>query len=162
MDDPASSFLLFLQNTESVASITLNEALLYILLIFFIVALNAFFVASEFALVSVRRTRIQKLADKGSRRGDRRPSAARQSDAVYFGRSAWRDACIACSGLDRRTDDRRNFVSGGRRSPAAARRRILLMESPLLSPFRSSLSCTSFWANWCQRCSHSSGPRNLR
>ena len=66
MDDPASSFLLFLQNTESVASITFNEALVYILLIFFIVALNAFFVASEFALVSVRRTRIQKLADEGS------------------------------------------------------------------------------------------------
>ena len=66
MDDPASSILLFLQNTEPVASITLTEVLLEFLLIFFIVALNGFFVASEFALVSVRRTRVQKLADEGS------------------------------------------------------------------------------------------------
>ena len=66
MDDPASSILLFLQNTESVASITPTEAILEFLLIFFIVALNGFFVASEFSLVSVRRTRVQKLADEGS------------------------------------------------------------------------------------------------
>jgi len=64
MDDPASSCLLLLQNTESVASITLNEALSYIFLIFVIVGLNAFFVASEFALVSVRRTRVQQIADE--------------------------------------------------------------------------------------------------
>src|SRR5436190_10219918 len=69
MDDPASSFLLLLQNTEPVASITFNEAALYILLSFFLVALNAFFVASEFSLVSVRRTRVQKLADEGHSKG---------------------------------------------------------------------------------------------
>src|SRR5258706_8615125 len=69
MDDPASSFLLLLQNTESVASITLNEAIGYILLILVFVGLNAFFVASEFALVSVRRTRIQKVADDGAAGG---------------------------------------------------------------------------------------------
>ena len=69
MDDPASSFLLFLQNSESVASITLTEAVVDILLIFLIVGLNAFFVASEFALVSVRRTRIQKHADDGTSGG---------------------------------------------------------------------------------------------
>ena len=33
-----------------------------------LIALNAFFVAAEFALVSVRRTRMQELADSGSRR----------------------------------------------------------------------------------------------
>jgi CBS domain containing-hemolysin-like protein len=33
-----------------------------------LIALNGFFVAAEFALVSVRRTRIQELADEGSRR----------------------------------------------------------------------------------------------
>ncbi len=66
MDDPASSFFLFLQNTESVVSITFTEVILEFLLILFIVSLNAFFVASEFALVSVRRTRVQKLADDGS------------------------------------------------------------------------------------------------
>ncbi len=69
MDDPASSFLLFLQNSESVASISVSEAVVDILIIFVIVALNAFFVASEFALVSVRRTRIQKIADEGTSGG---------------------------------------------------------------------------------------------
>ena len=69
MDDPASSFLLFLQNSESVASITFTGAIVDILLILLIVGLNAFFVASEFALVSVRRTRIQKQADEGTSGG---------------------------------------------------------------------------------------------
>lgn len=67
MDVPSSSILLFLQNTESVASITPTEVILEFLLIFIVVGLNAFFVASEFALVSVRRTRVQKLADEGSK-----------------------------------------------------------------------------------------------
>ncbi len=66
MDDPASSILLFLQNTESVASITLTEVLVKFALIFVVVGLNAFFVASEFALVSARRARVQTLADEGS------------------------------------------------------------------------------------------------
>lgn len=42
--------------------------LLYILLAFFLVALNAFFVATEFAIVKVRRTRIEELVDEGHRR----------------------------------------------------------------------------------------------
>ncbi len=66
MDDPGSSFLLLLQPIESAASITAGELLLDALLVLFIVGLNAFFVASEFALVSVRRTRIQSLADEGA------------------------------------------------------------------------------------------------
>src|SRR3954447_10541252 len=69
MDDPASSCLLLLQHTEPTASLTFTEALLNILLIMVIVGLNAFFVASEFALVSVRRTRIQKLVDDGASGG---------------------------------------------------------------------------------------------
>src|SRR5829696_2691793 len=40
----------------------------YILLIFFLVFANGFFVASEFALVGVRRSRIATLADGGNRR----------------------------------------------------------------------------------------------
>ena len=67
MDDPASSILLLFQHTETVAPITATEVILEFLLIFVVVGLNAFFVASEFALVSVRRTRVQKLADEGSK-----------------------------------------------------------------------------------------------
>ena len=66
MDDPASSFLLFFQHTESVASITPTELIIELALILFIVILNGFFVASEFALVSVRKTRVQKLAEEGA------------------------------------------------------------------------------------------------
>src|SRR5450631_3893595 len=62
MDDPASSFLLFFQAQVSFTDIFIN-----FLLIFIIVGLNAFFVASEFALVSVRRIRIQTLAESGSK-----------------------------------------------------------------------------------------------
>lgn len=40
----------------------------YILLVFTLVLANGFFVASEFALVGVRRSRIQTLADAGNRR----------------------------------------------------------------------------------------------
>ncbi len=65
MDDPASSsFLLFFQNNDSAASISLGEVVVSIIVIFVVVGLNAFFVASEFALVTVRRTRIQKLAEE--------------------------------------------------------------------------------------------------
>lgn len=64
MDDPASSFLLFLQIS---VPLSLTEIFLNFLLILFIVALNAFFVASEFALVSVRRIRIETQAETGSK-----------------------------------------------------------------------------------------------
>src|SRR5438132_1520570 len=66
MDDPASSFFFaFLQHTESVEPITLTGVFVDFLFILLIVGLNAFFVASEFSLVSVRRTRVQKQADEG-------------------------------------------------------------------------------------------------
>jgi CBS domain containing-hemolysin-like protein len=48
----------------------------YLALMFGLIALNAYFVAAEFGLVSVRRTRMQELADGGSR------SARRVLDAL--------------------------------------------------------------------------------
>ena len=67
MDDPASSIFLLLQVGETAATISLTEILIEFLLIFFIVGLNAFFVASEFALVSVRKPRIETRAEEGSK-----------------------------------------------------------------------------------------------
>jgi CBS domain containing-hemolysin-like protein len=64
MDDPASSLLLLFQTNEAATSVT--EVAVDFLLILVIVGLNAFFVASEFSLVTVRKTRIQKLAEEGS------------------------------------------------------------------------------------------------
>jgi len=66
MDDPASSFLLLFQNAEAAASPTVASVFLDFAVIFLIVGLNAFFVASEFSLVSARRQRIQSLADTGN------------------------------------------------------------------------------------------------
>ena len=66
MDDPASSFFLFFQNAEIAASRSFLGIVGYLLLILFFVGLNAFFVASEFALVSSKRPRIQTMADAGS------------------------------------------------------------------------------------------------
>ena len=67
MDDAASSFLLLFQLSESAISGNMTGIFLEFLLIAFIVGLNAFFVASEFALVSVRKTRVAKLAEGGSK-----------------------------------------------------------------------------------------------
>ncbi|PYS41705.1 MAG: hypothetical protein DMF71_10795 [Acidobacteria bacterium] len=59
MDDPASNFQL---------STLLIKVALKLLAVLFFVAANAFFVGSEFALVSVRRTRLEARAAAGSRR----------------------------------------------------------------------------------------------
>ena len=67
MDDPASSIFLLLQANETAASISITEAIIEFFFIFFIVGLNAFFVASEFALVSVRKPRIEARAAEGSK-----------------------------------------------------------------------------------------------
>lgn len=67
MDDPASSVFFLLQAGETAASISITEAIIEFFLIFFIVGLNAFFVASEFALVSVRKPRIEARAIEGSK-----------------------------------------------------------------------------------------------
>ncbi|MEP7076704.1 MAG: CNNM domain-containing protein, partial [Acidobacteriota bacterium] len=67
MDDPASSFLLFFQGTTIDQFPSLGAFFLDAALILLFVGLNAFFVASEFALVSLRRPRIQTMADEGSK-----------------------------------------------------------------------------------------------
>ncbi len=67
MDDPASLLLLLAAETETVAEAP--TLLLTILKIFGVVALvlaNGFFVASEFALVAVRKSRIEALAGEGN------------------------------------------------------------------------------------------------
>src|SRR5215210_6182388 len=70
MDEPASYFLfLALFQDESMAheSVTLVEALLKLGAVFLLVLANGFFVGSEFALVSVRRPRLEARAVAGSR-----------------------------------------------------------------------------------------------
>ncbi len=67
MDDPASNFLGFIA-PENVAQLTLRNVVVKLLAILFFVAANAFFVGSEFALVSVRRPRLQVRAEGGSGR----------------------------------------------------------------------------------------------
>ncbi len=67
MDDPASTFLILFQTSDSSASISAAEAVWKFGLLILFVVLNAFFVASEFALVSLRRTRIEKAAHDGKR-----------------------------------------------------------------------------------------------
>lgn len=67
MDDPASLFLLFAAESPVVAELpTLLETFLKILLVVALVLGNGFFVASEFALVAVRKSRIEALAAEGS------------------------------------------------------------------------------------------------
>jgi CBS domain containing-hemolysin-like protein len=68
MDDPASLLLLFLAETSSATAegTTFLWASLNILLVIFLVLANGFFVASEFSLVAVRKSRIETLAKEGS------------------------------------------------------------------------------------------------
>src|SRR5215210_4827228 len=68
MDEPASYLLsLFQAEGELHESITLTAALLKLLAVFMLVLANGFFVGSEFALVSVRRPRLEARAAAGSR-----------------------------------------------------------------------------------------------
>ncbi len=64
MDDPASLLLFFAAEIET-APETLLFTLAKILLVIFLVLGNGFFVASEFALVAVRKSRIEALAAEG-------------------------------------------------------------------------------------------------
>ncbi len=69
MDDPASLFLfLFFAGETGIpaAAPTVFTATLNILLVIFLVLANGFFVASEFALVAVRKSRIETAAAEGS------------------------------------------------------------------------------------------------
>lgn len=67
MDDPASSSLLFFAETAAIGEFpSFLTATFNIALVFFLVLANGFFVASEFALVAVRKSRIEALANEGS------------------------------------------------------------------------------------------------
>jgi CBS domain containing-hemolysin-like protein len=67
MDDPASNFLTLLADNAQ-PSISLMTVVWKLLAVLCLVGANAFFVGSEFALVSVRRTRLEARAAAGSRR----------------------------------------------------------------------------------------------
>jgi CBS domain containing-hemolysin-like protein len=70
MDDPASLFLLFFAETSATSgeeSLSVISFLLSMLLVIFLVLGNGFFVASEFALVAVRKSRIDSLAREGNK-----------------------------------------------------------------------------------------------
>jgi CBS domain containing-hemolysin-like protein len=69
MDDPASKTLLLLAgDVGGQGSITLIKIAAKLFAVLFFVGANAFFVGAEFALVSVRRTRLEARAAAGSRR----------------------------------------------------------------------------------------------
>lgn len=68
MDDPASYFLIFLsQDTTTPVSNSISTILLKIASVFLLVAANGFFVAAEFSLVGVRRSRVESLANTGQK-----------------------------------------------------------------------------------------------
>ena len=69
MDDPASLFLLLIaSDTETlIEAPTLGWSALNMMLVAFLVAANGFFVASEFALVAVRKSRIEAQAAVGDK-----------------------------------------------------------------------------------------------
>ena len=68
MDEPASYLLTLLADETTVhESVTLVEALLKLGAVFLLVIANGFFVGSEFALVSVRRPKLEARAGAGSR-----------------------------------------------------------------------------------------------
>lgn len=68
MGDPASLFLLFAAETASPENTSFAAyTLLNIVLVIILVIANGFFVAAEFAIVAVRKSRIDALADEGSK-----------------------------------------------------------------------------------------------
>lgn len=68
MDEPASYFLtLFADEGMQHATVSFSEAALKLSAVFLLVLANGFFVGSEFALVSVRRPKIEARAATGSR-----------------------------------------------------------------------------------------------
>lgn len=67
MDDPASFLLFFASAEETVTEApTVFWSVFKIALVIFLVLANGFFVASEFALVAVRRSRIEAMAAEGN------------------------------------------------------------------------------------------------
>ena len=73
MDEPASSFLMFFAAEAGAAVETASfiSTVLNLLLVVFLVLANGFFVASEFSLVAVRKSRIEALAAEGNKPAQR-------------------------------------------------------------------------------------------
>lgn len=74
MDDPASLSLILLAAETSSAPETVTSVtsiVFYIFLVIILVLLNGFFVAAEFAFVAVRKSRIEALANEGSKAAKR-------------------------------------------------------------------------------------------
>ncbi len=73
MDDPASLplFLLFAENSTITETLTVPTTIFNLFLVIFLVLANGFFVASEFALVAVRKSRIETLAAEGDKSAER-------------------------------------------------------------------------------------------
>jgi CBS domain containing-hemolysin-like protein len=73
MDDPASLAFLFFsaEASDLIETPTILWSALNILLVIFLVLANGFFVASEFALVAVRKSRIEALVAEGSKPAER-------------------------------------------------------------------------------------------
>ena len=72
MDEPASIFLMFAAETAAVVEpVTFASTVFNISLVIFLVLANGFFVASEFALVAVRKSRIEALVKEGSKPAER-------------------------------------------------------------------------------------------
>ncbi len=71
MDDPASLFLFFVDAGTAIETPDPLLSSLKILLVVFLVFANGFFVASEFALVAVRKSRIEALVAEGSKPAER-------------------------------------------------------------------------------------------
>src|SRR5688500_9407322 len=69
MDDPASLLFLlsFVDVSEPVATPTVGWSLLSIISVIVLVAANGFFVASEFALVAIRKSRVEAQAAEGDK-----------------------------------------------------------------------------------------------
>lgn len=71
MDDPASFYLLFFAEPIAAESLNFTFTALNLLLVVFLVLANGFFVAAEFALVAVRKSRIEALVKEGSKSAER-------------------------------------------------------------------------------------------
>ncbi|HXG84696.1 MAG TPA: CNNM domain-containing protein, partial [Pyrinomonadaceae bacterium] len=73
MDDSASSFLMFFAAEAATVAepASLITTVLNLLLVIFLVLANGFFVASEFSLVAVRKSRIEALAAEGDKAAQR-------------------------------------------------------------------------------------------
>ncbi|MCW5960891.1 MAG: HlyC/CorC family transporter [Pyrinomonadaceae bacterium] len=71
MDDPASLLLFFAAEGITVEPPTVLSTILNFLLVIFLVLGNGFFVASEFALVAVRKSRIEALVAEGNKAAER-------------------------------------------------------------------------------------------